>query len=76
VFLTLSIIWYSKNLKTQFFGTDLFPSSGEGRKTPTLLGPLEQWSSTWGTQRHLRGTQKHLKGYVKLEEKIKFYDKH
>jgi hypothetical protein len=30
-----------KKLNTTIRKMDLFPSSGEGRKTPTLLGPLE-----------------------------------
>jgi hypothetical protein len=29
---------------TTFRKLDLFPSSGEGRETPTLLGPLERMS--------------------------------
>jgi hypothetical protein len=29
------------NTKKKFRKLDLFPSSGEGRETPTLLGPLE-----------------------------------
>jgi hypothetical protein len=37
-FWTLSLI---RNLKTRkCFGNWMFPSSGEERKTPTLLGPL------------------------------------
>jgi hypothetical protein len=41
-FCTLSIVRNSKCYKnTTFRKLDLFPSSGEGRKTPTLLGPLE-----------------------------------
>jgi hypothetical protein len=42
VFLTLSIIWYSKKHKRpQSFGNWMFPSLGEGWETPTLLGLLE-----------------------------------
>jgi hypothetical protein len=31
---------------TAFRKLDLFPSSGEGRLTPTLLGPLERAKTT------------------------------
>jgi hypothetical protein len=31
-----------KKLECNISKRDLFPSSGEGRKTPTLLGPLER----------------------------------
>jgi hypothetical protein len=40
---TLSIVWNFKDLEnTKFCKLALFPSSGEGRETPTLLGPLER----------------------------------
>jgi hypothetical protein len=40
---TLSIIRNSKELEnTTFRKLDLFLSSGDGRKTPTLFGPLER----------------------------------
>jgi hypothetical protein len=39
---TLSIARNSENWNTAFRKLDLFPSSGEGRETPTLLGPLER----------------------------------
>jgi hypothetical protein len=39
----LSIVWNSKLTKnTTFRKLDLFPSSGEGKETPTLLDPLER----------------------------------
>jgi hypothetical protein len=42
-FWTLSIVWNSKQLEnTKFRKLELFPSSGEGRDTPTLLGHLER----------------------------------
>jgi hypothetical protein len=39
---TLFIIRYSGNWKTQRFGNWMFPSSGEGGKTATQVGPLER----------------------------------
>jgi hypothetical protein len=42
-FWTLSIVQYSKKLKsTTFRKLDLFPSSGHRGKTPNQLGPLER----------------------------------
>jgi hypothetical protein len=42
-FWTLYIVWYSKKLENATFRKlDLFPSSGEGGETPTLLDPLER----------------------------------
>jgi hypothetical protein len=35
-----------KNYDTTIRKMDLFPSSGEGRNTPTLLGPLERANLT------------------------------
>jgi hypothetical protein len=49
----LSIVRYSKQLTPPTFRElDMFPSSGEGRKTPTLLGPLERanLNRLYGTQ--------------------------
>jgi hypothetical protein len=37
----LSIVLYFKNYGTQCFGKCMCPSSGEGKETPTLLGPLD-----------------------------------
>jgi hypothetical protein len=47
-FWTLSIVWNFKYYKTQRFGNLVCfrPSSGEGRETPTLLGPLERANLT------------------------------
>jgi hypothetical protein len=43
VFGLFSIVLYSKRLgKLTFQKLDLFPSSGEGGKTPTQLGPLKR----------------------------------
>lgn len=41
-FWTLSIIWHSRNKKTQHFGNCIFfrPQVREGEKTPIQLGPL------------------------------------
>jgi hypothetical protein len=36
---------------TTFRKLDLFPSSGEGRETPTLLGPLERANLNQWTRR-------------------------
>jgi hypothetical protein len=36
---------------------------------PESMRDIEQWYSTWGTRRHLRG-------YVKFKKKILFHDKH
>jgi hypothetical protein len=45
---TLSSVRYSKN--TTFRKLDIFPSSGEGRKTLTLLGSLERANlNRWAT---------------------------
>jgi hypothetical protein len=42
-FWTLSIFQYSKKLNnTTFRKLDLIPSSGQGGKTPSQLGPLEK----------------------------------
>jgi hypothetical protein len=50
-FWTLPIIRYSEGLKnTAFRKLDLFPPSGEGGKTPTLLGPLERVNFNHWTQ--------------------------
>jgi hypothetical protein len=35
---------------TTFQKLNLFPSSGEGRKTPTQLGPLQSLRKSWGPQ--------------------------
>jgi hypothetical protein len=35
------IVWHPKFKKTTFQKLDLFPSSGERREIPTLLGPLK-----------------------------------
>jgi hypothetical protein len=41
-FSTLSIIWYSKNWKTQLFGNWICFHVQVSRETPPLLGPLER----------------------------------
>jgi hypothetical protein len=48
---TVSIVRNSKYLEnTTFQNLDLFPSSGEERETPTLLGPLERANTNdWTT---------------------------
>jgi hypothetical protein len=48
-FWTLSIVQYSKKFKnTTFRKLDLFPSPGQGGKTPCQLGPLEKLTSITG----------------------------
>jgi hypothetical protein len=51
-FWTLSIVQYSKKFEnTTFRKLDLFPSSGQGGKTPSQLGPLERANlNHWTTQ--------------------------
>jgi hypothetical protein len=41
-FWMLCIIWNFNELEKTFWKLDLFPSSGERKETPTLLGPLER----------------------------------
>jgi hypothetical protein len=56
---TLSIVWYSKKHKrTTFWKLDLFPFSGEGWETPTLLGPLEGANLNHWTTYNFRNTFK------------------
>jgi hypothetical protein len=38
---------------TAVWKLDLFPSSGEGRETPILLGPVIEVSSFYGTQQNM-----------------------
>jgi hypothetical protein len=47
-FWTLSITGNCKNKKT-FRKLFLFPSSGDGKKTPTLLGSIERANFNHGT---------------------------
>jgi hypothetical protein len=47
-FRTSSIVQNSEYKKTQRFGNWMFPFSGVGRETPTLLGPLQKLTSMTG----------------------------
>jgi hypothetical protein len=52
-FWTSSIFGILNSTKRSVLKVDLFPSSGDANKAPTLLGPLERanlihWSSDWG----------------------------
>jgi hypothetical protein len=65
-FFTLSIVLNSKYIEiTMFRKLDLFPSSGKGRNTSTLLGPLEELTSV--TRPKLRIT-----GSLDFDHRLKF----